>query len=40
MVRFWKKDFPFIGKYYDRLTQGFKDPEGQVSIHEVQPRRN
>ena len=40
MVRCWKKDFPFIGRYFDRKTQDFKDPEGQVRIHEVAPRRN
>ncbi|MEK7382420.1 MAG: NADH-quinone oxidoreductase subunit I [Elusimicrobiota bacterium] len=40
MVRCWKKDFPFIGKYFDRRTQEFKDPEGQVRIHEVPPRRS
>ena len=40
MVRCWKKDFPFIGKYFDRRTQDFKDPEGQVCIHEVPPRRS
>ena len=40
MVRCWKKDFPFIGKYFDRKAQDFKDPEGQVSIHDVQPRRS
>lgn len=40
MVRCWKKDFPFIGRYFDRQAQDFKDPEGQVNIHEVQPRRD
>ena len=40
MVRCWKDKFPFIGKYFDRAANDFKDPEGQVNIHEVQPRRN
>lgn len=40
MVRCWKKDFPFIGKYFDRKAQDFKDPEGQINIHDVQPRRS
>lgn len=40
MVRCWKKDFPFIGRFFDRKTQDFKDPEGQVRIHDVAPRRN
>ena len=40
MVRCWKASFPFIGKYFDRKANDFKDPEGQISIHEVQPRRN
>ncbi len=40
MVRAWKKDFPFIGKYWDRKAQDFKDPEGQVAIHDVHVRRD
>jgi formate hydrogenlyase subunit 6/NADH:ubiquinone oxidoreductase subunit I len=40
MVRCWKQSFPFFGKYFDSRSKDFKDPEGQVSIHEVQPRRN
>lgn len=40
MVRCWKKDFPFIGKYFDQKVQDFKDPEGQIAIHDVRPRRS
>lgn len=39
MVRCWKAGFPFIGKYFNRREKAFKDPEGQISIHEVAPRR-
>ncbi len=40
MVRCWKKDFPFIGKYWDRLAKAFKDPEGQFSIQTVPVRHD
>lgn len=40
MVRCWKATFPFIGKYYNRTEKAFKDPEGQISIHDVPPRRS
>ena len=40
MVRCWKKEFPFVGRYYDSKTKEFQDPRGQVRIHEVEPRRN
>lgn len=42
MVRCWKKDFPFVGKYFDRLKKAFFDPEGQISIHlpQKQPRHD
>ena len=40
MVRCWKASFPFIGKYWNRKKKEFLDPEGQIPIHEVQPRRN
>ena len=40
MVRCWKKDFPFIGKYFDRKAQDFQNPQGQVSFHDVSPRRS
>lgn len=40
MVRCWKKGFDFVGKYFDRKAADFKTPEGQIHIHDVQPRRN
>lgn len=39
MVRCWKAEFPFIGRWYDRVSKSFKDPEGQVQIQTVQERR-
>jgi formate hydrogenlyase subunit 6/NADH:ubiquinone oxidoreductase subunit I len=39
MVRCWKAGIGYIGKYWDRKAKEFKDPPGQVSIHEVQGRR-
>ncbi len=40
MVRCWKAGFGYIGKFFDRRAQEFRDPTGQVSIHEVQPRHD
>ncbi len=40
MVRCWKKDFPFVGKYFDSKTKEFKEAEGQISIHDVGASRN
>ncbi len=40
MVRCWQKDFPFVGRYFEAKSKEFKDPRGQVRIHEVEPRRN
>ena len=40
MVRCWKKDFPFAGKYWDLKAKDFLEPEGQIHIHDVEPRRN
>lgn len=39
MVRCWKAGVGYIGKYWDRKDKSFKDPEGQISIQEVQARR-
>ena len=40
MVRCWKKDFPYAGKYWDVKARDFLEPEGQIHIHDVPPRRN
>lgn len=39
MVRCWKKGFDYIGKYFDRKTESFEKPDGQVLIQSVQGRR-
>lgn len=39
MVRCWKKDFDFVGSYFDRKAKEFKKPVGQVQIQTVQARR-
>jgi formate hydrogenlyase subunit 6/NADH:ubiquinone oxidoreductase subunit I len=39
MVRCWKAGFEWVGKYWDRKAKEFKKPEGQISIHEISPRR-
>ena len=40
MVRCWKQGFSYVGKYFDSKSKDFKEPEGQINIHEVPPRRN
>ena len=39
MVRCWKQGMGFVGKYFDQKEKAFKDPEGQISIQDVQARR-
>ena len=39
MVRCWKAGFSYVGQYWDRAQKAFRDPPGQIPIHEVAPRR-
>lgn len=39
MVRCWKAGTSWIGQYWDRKAKAFKDPEGQISIQDLQARR-
>ncbi len=39
MVRGWKKDFDFVGKYFNRKLKQWLAPEWQMQIQTVQARR-
>jgi len=39
MVRLWKKDFDYVGMYYDSKAKEYKKPEGQIPIQTTAARR-
>ncbi|MBI4386542.1 MAG: NADH-quinone oxidoreductase subunit I [Elusimicrobia bacterium] len=39
MVRLWKKNFDFVGMFFDRKSKEYKKPAGQIPIQTVAARR-